>query len=264
MVSFFHMSKRPIIMVAIVVALAGAILFQSQTIDRLRRELATANEENAGLRQQGSNNHESAQQIESAANSDQQTNKEQASNAESNTRLQELQSEVMRLRGAAARAARAEAEVVQIQKQLEQARFSTSRTASTDNSGASPVMTYLGEAVQPPSNLAAAYTKDGLLSAIQDAARNAGISLKKVEIETSEFPFLCGVTCASEADFEKLKSQLKQMDAYEYNGSVSSHTSYAFNLVPYRTYPSDTSSRITRRTMLRQQMFFDQLKQRDN
>jgi hypothetical protein len=109
----------------------------------------------------------------------------------------------------------------------------------------------------------AAYTKDGLVNALQDAARNAGISLKKVEIESSEFPFLCGVVCENgEMDFQKLKLQLKQMNDYEYGGCISGNNSYAFNLVPYRAFPPESGSRISHRMTLREQVFFDQIASR--
>ena len=56
---------------------------------------------------------------------------------------------------------------------------------------------YLGNPVAPPANLDAAYTKEGLTHAMQVAAQNAGISLVKIEIDDSEFPFLVGVVLRS-------------------------------------------------------------------
>ena len=117
---------------------------------------------------------------------------------------------------------------------------------------------YLGEPVEPPAGMDAAYTKDGLIKAIQAAARKAGISVKRVEIEDSEFPFLVGLVC-KEGDFSKLTEQLRQMADYEYNGCISSSTRSAFNMVPYRVFPSQVSERIGHRTGLRNQIFFDKL-----
>ena len=116
---------------------------------------------------------------------------------------------------------------------------------------------YLGDPVEPPANMNPAYSKDGLINAIQLAARNAGVSLKKVQIEDSEFPFLVGLVC-EESDFAKLREQLKKMDGYDYGGSVSSHDHYALNIVPYRAFPS-ASERISRRLAVRQRMFYDRL-----
>jgi len=64
---------------------------------------------------------------------------------------------------------------------------------------------YLGNPVAPPANTDVAYTKEGLASAMQDAAQAANITLTKVEIDDSEFPFLVGVVCAGKGDMAKLK-----------------------------------------------------------
>ena len=117
---------------------------------------------------------------------------------------------------------------------------------------------FLGEPVEPPADMDAAYSKDGLIQAIQTAARKAGISVKRVEIEDSEFPFLVGLIC-KEGDFSKLTEQLRKMAPYEYNGCTSTPTHSAFNMVPYRVFPSQVSERITHRTGLRNQMFLDKL-----
>ena len=82
-----------------------------------------------------------------------------------------------------------------------------------------------------------------LRNAIQLAARNTGIALKKVAIDDSEFPFLVGVICG-ESDFLKLTEQIKKIDGYEYNGGTGSHTCNAFSIVPYRAYPPEASQHI--------------------
>jgi len=120
------------------------------------------------------------------------------------------------------------------------------------------LLEYLGSPVEPPANMDAKYTKDGLINAIQLAARNAGITLKTVVIEDSEYPFLVGVV-SSGSDFAKLKDQIKKLDGYEYNGSIGSDTCNVFNIVPYRAYPPGTSQRINHRAWLREQVFFDKL-----
>ncbi len=120
------------------------------------------------------------------------------------------------------------------------------------------LLEYLGSPVEPAANMDARYTKGGLSSAIQLAARGAGISLKKVAIDDSEFPFLVGVTCG-ESDFLKLTEQIKKMDGYEYNGGTGSHTCNAFSIVPYRAYPPEASQHIHHRLVLRQQVFYDKL-----
>jgi hypothetical protein len=120
------------------------------------------------------------------------------------------------------------------------------------------LLEYLGDPVQTPANLDAAYGKDGLIEAIQAAARKAGISVRQVEIEDSEFPFLVGVIC-KEGEFSKLTEQLRKMADYEYNGCTSTPTHSAFNMVPYRVFPSQVSERISHRTGLRSQIFLNKL-----
>jgi guanyl-specific ribonuclease Sa len=127
------------------------------------------------------------------------------------------------------------------------------------------LLDYLGEPVQPPADLDARYTKEGLINAIQLAAGKAGITVKKVAVDDSEFPFLVGVTCAG-SDFIKLKAQIKKMDGYGYSGSVGndanndgSDTCNVFSLVPYAALPRESRQQTGHRLMLRQQVFYDRL-----
>lgn len=117
---------------------------------------------------------------------------------------------------------------------------------------------YLGEPVAPPPNLDPAYTREGLLNAIQSAAQNAGTSLKRIEIDDSEFPFLIGVV-SGEGDFDKLAEQLRKTPGYDYAGSVGTATQHAFNIVPWRAFPAGTAQRIGRRLSVRQQVLCDKI-----
>ena len=120
------------------------------------------------------------------------------------------------------------------------------------------LLEYLSDPVKPPADMDAAYTKAGLIKAIKTAAGNAGISVRRVEIDDSEFPFLVGVIC-KECDYSKMTAQLKKLDGYEYNGGITSHTCGAMDVVPYRGFPSALSQRISHRTGLREQVLFDKL-----
>jgi hypothetical protein len=116
---------------------------------------------------------------------------------------------------------------------------------------------YLGNPVAPPANLDPAYTKSGLSNTINLAAQNAGITLKKIEIDDSEFPCLIGVI--SEAgDFDKLETQIKKLMG-EFSGSVGNSHCHAFNIVPWRAFPADTAQRIGRRLGVREEMLYDKL-----
>jgi hypothetical protein len=116
------------------------------------------------------------------------------------------------------------------------------------------LLEYLGEPIEAPTDLAPAYTKEAMVQAIQTAASEAGVTLKRVEVEDSEFPFLLGV--AYEGDFEKVKANLKKTGVYDYPGSVGSHNSNAFTIVPYRAFPPNLAQRISHRLMLREQVFY--------
>jgi hypothetical protein len=117
---------------------------------------------------------------------------------------------------------------------------------------------YLGEPVDPPEDMDALYSKDGLIKAVQTAARKAGISVERVEVDDSEYPFLVEIIC-KEGDYPKLTDQLRRLEGYEFNGGVSSPTHSAMNLVPYRVWPPGVSERISHRTGLRTQVLFDRI-----
>jgi hypothetical protein len=131
------------------------------------------------------------------------------------------------------------------------------------------LLEYLGNPVEPPANMDARYTREGLTNAILLAAQDAGITVKKVAIDDSEFPFLVGVICAG-SDFPTLKNQIKKMDGYEYNGSIGndinsdgSDTCNAFSIVPSRVYPREAAQQIYRRLWLRQQVFYDKVNRQE-
>jgi hypothetical protein len=117
---------------------------------------------------------------------------------------------------------------------------------------------YLGDAVAAPADLRSPYTAIGLEAAIRDSGKAAGLTLKHVMIDESEFPFLVGVVTA-EGDYEKLVAQIRKMADYEYAGSVGSSTHHTFNMTPWKVLPPESSQRIGRRLTVREQMFFDEL-----
>jgi RNA polymerase sigma factor (sigma-70 family) len=121
------------------------------------------------------------------------------------------------------------------------------------------MLDYLGNPVPPPPGLDAAYTKQGLISAIQAAAQSANIPLKSVEIDDSEFPFLVGVVTDSDADLEALKTQIKGMNDYQYAGSISGKGSMAMNITPRSAYPRDNGNGINNRLMLRQSILYSKI-----
>jgi len=127
------------------------------------------------------------------------------------------------------------------------------------------LLEYLGNPVAVPPQMDERYTAAGLMAAIQHAASSAGIAVKQVSVDESEFPFLVAVVCGG-SDFSQLKAELRKMNGYEYNGSIGndvnsdgSDTCNAFSLVPYQAYPAGAYQRIYHRLGLRQQVFFDKI-----
>jgi len=178
--------------------------------------------------------------------------------ASNSTLSDEQQVELNRLRAEVARLRTEANDAAQTRQQNDRLRPGQPPAVSDANSDSSALATYLGEPVPPPPNLNPAYNKEGLVSAIQQAAQLAGVSAETMQIEASEFPFLAGVKCDGE-DFQKLIAQFKNLPGYEYGGSSSGKGIYTLNITPHQSYPSESFQRIRRRTMTRMQMFLDQI-----
>jgi RNA polymerase sigma factor (sigma-70 family) len=169
------------------------------------------------------------------------------------------QAELNRLRGEVARLRTEANQAQQLRAEINRLRSAGGAVRAEGDSTTEALVAYLGETVPVPANMNPAYTRDGLLNAIQQAAQLAGVPVKKAEIDTSEFPFLAGVVCENEDDFRKLTSQFKNMPDYEYGGGTGSHGACAFTLIPYRSFPAEGRDRVRRRSTLRMLKFFDQL-----
>lgn len=246
----------------VLTAAIGTGVYEGVQNSKLRDRAQTLERQQAPLVQQV----EQLQRERDALQAESESLKSNQSTAE----LLQLRGEVARLRDAASRAMRAEAELAQLKSGLKAPPAGAAPDASS-----SALVAYLGEAVPPPPNLDPAYSKEGLANAIQQAAQLAGVSLKKVEIDTSEFPFLVGVVYDSGTDFEqsastrervksdfgKLSDQFKKIPGYEYRGSVGGAPGiYTYDLTPYdRFVPAEARERIERRTLLRLKMFSEQL-----
>ncbi|HTV40297.1 MAG TPA: DUF192 domain-containing protein [Candidatus Sulfotelmatobacter sp.] len=141
-----------------------------------------------------------------------------------------------------------------------------SRNESVSASGPNEALfNYLGNPVAAPANMDPRYTATGLTDAVLLAARNAGITVKNVAVDDSEFPFLVGVICGG-SDCARLKSELRKMPGYQYGGGVGddshadgSDTCNVFCIVPHRAFPEDAMDQIYHRMMLREEVFYDQL-----
>jgi hypothetical protein len=131
-------------------------------------------------------------------------------------------------------------------------------TASASSTANAALFKFLGDPIPPPEKLAAAYSRQGLYDAVTLAAKNAGVDLKTLIVDDSEFPYLVGVV-ASPGTLEKLKEQFKKMEAYHYSGSVSSESCYAFNITPSNVFPPGLERLVHRRMTLRMDMIYEKM-----
>jgi hypothetical protein len=146
-----------------------------------------------------------------------------------------------------------------------QANTATAASATQPVTASGPnqaLYAYLGNPISAPADINPAYSKEGLTKAVETAARKAGITLKRIELDDSEYPFLVGVIC-KDGDYTKLTDQLRKMEGYAYNGSVGSSTHNAMNIVPYPAWPTASAERIGHRLGLRMQILCDKISRLD-
>ncbi len=120
------------------------------------------------------------------------------------------------------------------------------------------LLDYLGNPVATPPNLDPAYSAAGLREAMTAAAKAAGVSVRRVEVDESEFPFMIYAT-GNDADFARLKTQFGKMKNYAYYGSVGGIEGHTFTLVPSTVWPAEAHERIFRRASLRMQVFYSSM-----
>jgi hypothetical protein len=113
---------------------------------------------------------------------------------------------------------------------------------------------YIGDPVEPPVNLDARYTKDGVIGAVQLAARNAGVTVERVEVEDSEYPFLVGLFCEEQA-YSKWLNEIYKLDGYTHSSGVGGRGVYTVSITPATAYPDAVAEQIQHRLMLRLQAF---------
>ena len=231
------------------VVLVGTGAYQTNQAARLHRQNQTLRQQQTSLSQQ-------VQQLQSALTD---ATNQLASVADNATETQSEKSELLKLRGEVEQVRTLQEEITR----LKQAGKAVAAKSNEGNGSGIPdsnqiMLNYLGNPVTAPANLSVAYTKDGLIQATQLAAQKAGISLKNIQVDDSEFPFVVGVVCES-GGYEKLVDQMKKMDGYGYGGSTSSDTVGAFSITPSSAYPPGTFDQIHRRLMVRESMFYNQI-----
>ena len=234
-----------------VAALASAGIYEAHRASQLRDRVQALQQQQAPLAEQ-------VRQLQEQLNRDSNTisrlNEERAGQEKNHAELLTLRGQVGALRS-----------------RLNEATLAAAKTQpAAAPSGAAGVgdqnqamLDFLGSPILPPANLAFAYTKQGLLNAVQSAAQSANITLAKVEIDDSEFPFLVGVVFQSKGDYEKLKGELLKLPQYNYSGSASGDGAAAMDITPYNSYPAGAGQAIHNRKQVRQAMLYDRIKPRN-
>jgi hypothetical protein len=128
------------------------------------------------------------------------------------------------------------------------------------------IMNYLGEPVRPPARLNAAYSPANLVAAFIALGRKHELQIKSLAVDDSEFPFLVYGILAAKNDFGWLKSDLRQMQGYDYGGSVTGSTNeggtyFSLNMIPHDQYPAGQIVACSRRLMVRLEMLADIISQ---
>jgi RNA polymerase sigma factor (sigma-70 family) len=234
---------------ATLAVVAGAGIYEAHQATQLRRQNQTLQQEQAPL----------AEQIQKLQRErDEATNRLAELFAE-NARLKSHsnENELLKLRG----------EVGVLRAQLASAKSLAAKpdltalpsSYATNDGSNQAMLDYLGNPTPPPPNFDAAYSKEGLISALQNAAQAANISLKKIVIDDSEFPFLVGVEVENKSDLRKLKDQMATMGGYNYTGGVGGNTSFVMNITPFDQYPAGRKHDIDNRLSLRELMLSDKM-----
>lgn len=131
----------------------------------------------------------------------------------------------------------------------------TSRPSQSSAQANEALYDFLGQPVAPPVGLNPIYTREGLTAAVEQAARDANVSLKKLEIDDSEFPYLVGVV-TEDGQADKLNAAIGKVPGFKYQGSVSSGPTKAMNIIPFEAWPRADRDRIERRLSIRMQMLY--------
>jgi RNA polymerase sigma factor (sigma-70 family) len=232
------------------IATVGAGVFEAHQNSQLREQNKTFQQEQTPLTEQLS-------QLQRER--DDATNR-LASMIENMSQTKSDKEELLRLRGEVGVLQRQASESVkqaQVAEQKSSAAFSSEKNFTTNENQS--LYEYLGNPVAQPAGLDAAYTKAGLTSAMQNAAQAANISLKKLEIDDSEFPFLVGFICANDGDYDKLIEQLNK-EGYQLIDFTRGSVDCVIDITPRSAYSIQDRSQVMHRQKLRETIFFENLR----
>ena len=127
------------------------------------------------------------------------------------------------------------------------------------------LLAYLGDPIAPPTGMDSRYNQANLLKAFTNLCQQAGLTITKLVVDDSEFPFLVYGTLAGRHTLPDAPA-FEAQKGYTYGGSVrgsfdEDSTYFAVNMVPNSQFPADKEPACHRRLMLRLQMLADRAQQ---
>ena len=137
--------------------------------------------------------------------------------------------------------------------------------AGVANDANRALLAYLGDPVAPPAGMDSRYNPGNLLQAFTNLCQKTSLTITKLAVDESEFPFLLYGTLAGRHTLPDAPV-FEAQKGYTYGGSVrgsfgEGSTYFAVNLVPSSQYPADQEQACHRRLMLRLQMLADKAQQ---
>jgi hypothetical protein len=123
------------------------------------------------------------------------------------------------------------------------------------------IVSYLGDPVPPPSGLDTIYSPENLMAAFTTLMRKQGVTIQKLAVDSSEFPFLVYGVLAGNYDYHRF-DDLNLVKGYVYGGSVTKYydkgdTCFSLNMIPSDQYPHGQDAACSRRLMIRLEMLRD-------
>ena len=120
------------------------------------------------------------------------------------------------------------------------------------------IIAYLGDPVSPPADLDTIYSSKNLMAAFTSLMEKQGVTIKKLAVDDSEFPFLLYGVLGGKYDFRNLNL----MKGYSYGGAICGNngkgdTQFSLNMIPTDQYPRGQAGACYRRLTIRLQMLHD-------
>lgn len=126
------------------------------------------------------------------------------------------------------------------------------------------ILHYLGEPVQAPKDLDARYAPGAVETAFRGMCSVAGIRVRRLAVDSSEFPHLVYGVLEGTHEYTVLRTLAASVPGYAYAGSVTRRlsdgsTCLSINLTPYERQPLEYRSAIQRRTLVRLEMLAERV-----